>query len=590
MGYTLLENSFSKNQKILVSTKDNDSIEYVSTIDFLDSQVLSITMPLLDQMQMTLSPQQEIFIKADTGKSVIGFYSKVISFSYDNMILVNLTIPTEFEKIERRKSFRIEVMLKVQIALIGNSSYNKPVFKDATAFDLSNGGVQIISPINYSINDILLIKFQLEIDKETPVQITIKSKVIRALEEYPSFKLGTSFLNISDEDVRSITRYIFRKLIANFTTLDNVINQTLSAIENGKKQVFDISEDSRWEYQRLKNELEETRSEVERLLVQVDQLTLEEKKARLRLVTVSKDFKTYTEDDIKKSYDLAQEKQILLAQLRGQENLARFKRDSLERSLRKMNSLIEKANLLASQFSVITNYLAGNIMDMSRTIGEMKQSQQLGISILKAQEEERKRLSRDIHDGPAQIMANIVMRAEFCLRLMDIDQNRVRGELHEMQDMARKCLQEVRKIIFDLRPMVLDDLGLIPAIKRYVEEFQADCDTNIELLVIGESKRLPSAIEVSLFRVIQESLNNIKKHANAKHAMIKVELTHSKTTVVIKDDGVGFDFDKTINNREKEDFGLLGMKERIQILGGNINFITSPETGTLINISLKHQE
>jgi two-component system sensor histidine kinase DegS len=590
MEYNLLGNSFFKGQKILVSTKENESVEYVSSIDFLDSQVLSITMPLLDQMQMPLAPQQEIFIKADTDKSVVGFNSKVISFSYSNIILVNLTIPAEFEKIERRKSFRIEVMLKTQIALLSSSAYNEPVFRDATAFDISNSGIQLISPTHYSLNDLLLVRFQLEIDKEPPVQITVKSKVIRSVEDYPSYKLGTSFINISDMDVRRITRYIFKKLIANFTTLDNVISQTLSAIENGKKQVFDISEDSRWEYQRLKKELEETRSEVEKLLVQVDQLAIDEKKSRIRLATVSKDFKTYTEKDIKESYDQAQEKQILLTQLRGQENLARFKRDSLERSLRRMSGMIEKADLLASQFSVITNYLAGNIMDMSRTIGEMKQSQQLGISILKAQEEERKRLSRDIHDGPAQLMANIVMRAEFCLKLMDIDQNRVRGELHEMQDMARKCLHEVRKIIFDLRPMLLDDLGLIPAIKRYIEEFQSGCDTKIELLLIGESRRLPSAIEVSLFRVIQESLNNIRKHAQAQNAMIKVELTHSRTSVVIKDDGVGFNFDETINNREKEDFGLLGMKERIQILDGNISFNTGPGIGTLINISLKHQE
>ncbi len=586
MQFKLLGQSFAQNQKILVSTKESNAIEYISTINNIDTANLTITMPSLDQTQMPLSIQQEVFIKADTSSSVIGFTCLVKSIVYSSLTLVNLTLPTEFHKIERRKSFRIEVLLRAQIS--HKKGFNSTAaFNEATALELSSTGMLVVCPNYYSVGDIVLVKFELVIDKEKTVHI-IESKVVRTIEEYPNLKIALQFINISDKDADIITRYIFKKLVSNFTELDSVINQTLSAIENGKKQVFDISEESRFEYQRLKNELEETRVELDKLVRQVDQLTLEEKKARLNLVNVSKNFDIYTEEDIKESYAIAQEKQVKLAELRGQEILLRFKRDNLERSLRKMDSLIKKADSLASQFSVITNYLAGNIMDLSKTYGELKQAQQLGISVIKAQEEERRRLSRDIHDGPAQLMANIAMRAEFCLKLMDIDQKRVRNELFEMQDMVRKCLKDVRKIIFDLRPMVLDDLGLIPAVKRYVEEFKENCSTEIDLFIIGESKRLPTAIEVALFRVIQESLNNIQKHAKAKNAMLKIEITDHRINVIIKDDGVGFNFEQTINNRDREYYGLLGMRERIQILNGKINFSTSPGQGTTIAISVKY--
>ena len=590
MIFELLGHTFHQNQKILISSKENDNVEYVSTIHNITSQRIIITMPLLDQIQMPLSVQQELYIKAETDSSVIGFICNVSSFLYGNVTYITLSLPTKYNKIDRRKSFRIETLLKTHIALLNTNTERTPAFNDGTALNLSTTGMQIVCSNYYAAGDSILIKFDLESDRARTAKLSIKAKVVRIAEEYPNYSLATEFIDVKEKDSDIITRYIFKKLISNFTDLDNVISQTLSAIENGKKQVFDITEESRFEYQRLKKELRETRNEVEKLLTQVDKLTNEEKKARLHLATVSKNFNTYNEEDIKKSYDKAREKQIELTQLRGQENLLRFKRDNIERSLRKMDNLINKADALASQFSVITNYLAGNIMDLSRTYGEMKQAQQLGISIIKAQEEERRRLSRDIHDGPAQLMANIVMRAEFCLKLMDVDQNRVRVELFEMQDMVRQCLKDVRKIIFDLRPMVLDDLGLVPAVKRYIEEFKENCSTEVELLVIGESKRLPTAIEVAVFRVIQESLNNIRKHAKAQNAMIKIEVTENRINVVIKDDGVGFNFEHTINNREREDFGLLGMRERIQILDGSINFNTSPGLGTTITISLKYRD
>ncbi|MCL6610166.1 MAG: sensor histidine kinase [Peptococcaceae bacterium] len=375
-------------------------------------------------------------------------------------------------------------------------------------------------------------------------------------------------------------------MVSDFGNLDGIIKETLSAIENGKRQVFEIAENTRVEYMRLKKELEETRSEVENLVAQVDELSREEKRARRRLAEVSKNFAKYTENDIKKAYINAQEKQIQLAKLRGRENLLRYKRDSMEQSLRRFEAMLVKAENLASQLSVVINYLTGNLKDLSQRIGKIQQVQQLGISIIKAQEEERRRVAREIHDGPAQLMANIVMRAEFCLKMMEVDSSRVREELCALQDMVRQSLQDVRKIIFDLRPMVLDDLGLVPAVKRYVEDFQSQYNLPVELVIIGNHRRFSMAVEVALFRVIQECLNNIRKHAKASQVMIKIEILNNKINTVIKDDGVGFDPDGVMHGAGREGFGLLGMRERIQILNGIIKIHSAPGQGTMITVSL----
>ncbi len=375
-------------------------------------------------------------------------------------------------------------------------------------------------------------------------------------------------------------------MISNFNNLDAIIKETLFAIENGKKQIFDIAENTRLEHIRLKKELEEVRSETEALVAEVDSLAAEEKKARRWLAEVSKNFNKYAENDIKKAYEEAQDKQVRLARLRGRELLLRYKRDSMEQSLRRLDNMLSKAEGLASQLSVITNYLSGNLKDLSGKIGEIQQIQQLGISIIKAQEEERHRVARDIHDGPAQLLANIVMRAEFIIKMMEMDQARVREELHALQEMVRQSLQDVRKIIFDLRPMVLDDLGLVPAVKRYVEDFQAQYRIPVELVVIGNPRRFSMAVEVALFRVIQECLNNIRKHARARQVMIKLEILKKKINASVKDDGLGFNAGEMMNGAGRRGFGLLGMRERIQILKGEIHIQSAPGQGAIINVSV----
>ncbi|WP_337833543.1 sensor histidine kinase [Desulfotruncus arcticus] len=376
------------------------------------------------------------------------------------------------------------------------------------------------------------------------------------------------------------------KTLLNAALLDKIINEILLYIQESQEQVYDIAENTRTEHARVKDELEDVRKTIIQLIDRVDKLYAREKRARLHLMEVSKDFNRYTEADIKRAYERAQKLQLEVAGLQGQEHLLRYKRDNLERNLRSILDMQKKAENIMSHLGVVSQYLSKHMESLSTRIGELMQIQQLGINIIRAQEEERKRVAREIHDGPAQLLANIVMRAEYILKLMEVEPQNVKTELMRLQELVRQSLQDVRKIIFDLRPMVLDDLGLVPALNRYVEDYRNQHKQNIEFVFFGKQARLNPATEVALFRVVQEALNNVRKHAKAKNVLVKMEQLDDKVAILIKDDGIGFTPDNLEHHSGRECYGLINMRERVQILKGEYKIISGPGKGTLITLTI----
>ena len=208
---------------------------------------------------------------------------------------------------------------------------------------------------------------------------------------------------------------------------------------------------------------------------------------------VSQEFNRYGEGEIKQAYEDAHKKQIELLTLREREKLLRLRRDTLELNLKTLQSTLLHSEKMLSNVSMALKFLNNDLETVSSQIGIAHQIQALGSYIIMAQEEERKRVAREIHDGPAQSFANVVMRAEFCIKLLDKEPTKVRDELYRLIDLVQKNLQDVRKIIFDLRPMVLDDLGLVPAIKRYTEEYLKEYGIYTDTTVAGSERRLDSS-------------------------------------------------------------------------------------------------
>ncbi|MDI3535250.1 MAG: two-component system, NarL family, sensor histidine kinase DegS [Thermosediminibacterales bacterium] len=370
--------------------------------------------------------------------------------------------------------------------------------------------------------------------------------------------------------------------------LDKVINKALNALEKGKKEIFDIAETTRNECQKIERELLNLKQRAVELIKEVEHLEKHAKNARYKLMIVSRNFNKYSQEDIKEAYDKANQLQISLSLKRAEEKQIRLRRNELEIQLKNLMENVKRAENLMSQLSVITGFLKGDMKDITLQIDGIQKRQLLGAKIIQAQEEERKRIARDIHDGPAQTIANVVMCSEVCERLLDKDINKARQEISELKNNLRGVLQELRKIIFDLRPMLIDDMGLVPAIKKYLSIFEKQNNIETSFSVIGNERKLPSILEVTIFRILQEAINNVKKHAKANTVFLKIEFNNDYVTMLIRDDGRGFDTEKVFNDKKAgiETFGLMGIKERAQLMGGKLEIYSKPGKGTRVFLKI----
>lgn len=366
--------------------------------------------------------------------------------------------------------------------------------------------------------------------------------------------------------------------------LDAIVKKTIVAIETGKNQIYEIYEVARQEVENAKKNVGIIKQSTIDVIFKVDELERQERFSRLRLVEVSRNFGVNSEENIKTAYDEAKNIQVELAVARSQEQNLRSQRDEMEVRLRSMQNTVAKAEGLTTQVGAVLGYLGDHMGGVVLQIESMQQSQLFGSKIIKAQEEERRRVSREIHDGPAQAMANIVFRAEVCERLIDIDMERAKTELADLREQVRMCLKEVRKIIFDLRPMTLDDLGLVPTVKRFLDMAKERSGIISAVRLIGVERRLDSYVEVGLFRTIQEAVNNVEKHAQASEVNIVIEFRREMVSVTIEDNGKGFD---TAENVGSESFGLVGMRERINLLNGQLVIKSAKNKGTKIIIKIQ---
>lgn len=366
--------------------------------------------------------------------------------------------------------------------------------------------------------------------------------------------------------------------------MGEIIKNTLKAIESGKEEIFLIAETSRAETQRLVNELSQLKTNIKEIISQVDCQDKVERRMRQKLMEVNRSYQKYTQKEMMDTYTEAKDAQVKLQLLQQNEVQLRKRRDDLERSLTQMHVTIERAQNLMTQVSMAISLLQGGVVEALQTQNH-EQRVEMGLRVIKAQEEERRRVAREIHDGPAQTLANIVLRLEIAERLLELDPSRVKAELKDLKNLVRANLQDIRRIIFDLRPMALDDLGIVPAISKYLDNFQENYGIKCELLIEGRERRLLPAMEVALFRLVQEGMTNVAKHAHSGKVDISLIYREDWTIAKIRDYGKGFDV-KSAMNSPGEHFGLVGMRERVEMFSGLFSIHSTIGKGTLIELSI----
>jgi two-component system sensor histidine kinase UhpB len=204
---------------------------------------------------------------------------------------------------------------------------------------------------------------------------------------------------------------------------------------------------------------------------------------------------------------------------------------------------------------------------------------QLSRRLIRAQEDERHRLARDLHDEAAQALTSLLVHLRLLERAKSPEE--AQDRLQELRQLTAQALDDVRRVALDLRPTILDDLGLGPALEWRVDELNSQGDVAAEISIAGCEERLPRDLELVLYRVGQESLSNVRRHAEATHVSVSLRRDLDAVTMEIADDGVGFDT-KANTGKRYQGMGLVGMRERLGMVGGQLIIESAPGAGTRV--------
>lgn len=379
----------------------------------------------------------------------------------------------------------------------------------------------------------------------------------------------------------------------NVSQLNQIVKDTIRLIEKSKEAIYDIAEGARNEYAILESELNKLQLQTEELIKRSDELELALKISRKELAYYSKNFDKCNQQDIHDAYDRADNIRVELAVNRERERNIIIRRNDLERRLIESSRTVEKAEFLINQVATVMDYLSGDLGSINIQLEDAEKRKYLAIRVIKAQEEERRRVAREIHDGPAQTLSSIVHKLEICERHIDTDLEKAREELKNLKRTVRDSLIDVRRIIYDLRPMSIEDLGLIPTLEKYIEKFSLESDIQVNFQIIGVKRDIQDKnVTLTIFRIVQEALNNIRNHSNSKTAEVVIEFLPLRLVLKVSDRGIGFD-----SNEIKVDmddttggFGLFSMKERIELLDGTLDIDSRVGKGTTIRVTIPYDE
>ena len=220
---------------------------------------------------------------------------------------------------------------------------------------------------------------------------------------------------------------------------------------------------------------------------------------------------------------------------------------------------------------------------------EISKSKKSNLNVLESVEKERQRIARDLHDSTVQNLTSLVHKSELCMKLIDLDPIRCKLELSSMGKILREVIEDMRKMIYDLRPMSFDDIGFGVTIERALDKCQAAYNIRYSFKIEGEEYQLPNMVSISLLRIIQESCSNAINHGNAKMIDIKLIYHEDSIEFMVENDGDGFDV-STIDDLSRDDysgFGLSMMKERIYLLSGDLSIQSKAgEKGCLLTVNL----
>lgn len=327
-------------------------------------------------------------------------------------------------------------------------------------------------------------------------------------------------------------------------------------------------EEAQKDYEQTQRDLKEIDILIKQSTAEVERLAQRNAQVTSYAKQLETNFETLPRQDIKEAYQALNDVQIRLYTMRGQ-------LEKLQSDQRNLERLAEFQRRLVDLAGYGTLPAAGG-----RRGGGVEQPNV--IRVIQTEEAVRQSLVRKMHDSVASSISNFILQAEICQRFFDVNPDRARAELNALKNSAGTTFNHVKDFIFDLRPMMLDDLGVVPTLRRYVESFQEKNGIPVPITVTGVERRLESHIEVTIFRNVQELLTNALTHAQASQIHVSLDLAPDHVTAVVEDNGSGFNVDDALNHSSNRTIGLTTLRERTEMLGGTLSIQSSVGQGTRV--------
>lgn len=333
------------------------------------------------------------------------------------------------------------------------------------------------------------------------------------------------------------------------------------------------------ELSQIKRRMSEIKDQIDSMQSSVDREQGRYSSIATELRSLKENLDTTPREDIRDKYDEALDVRFRLATMRGQLEKFEANYQSLEDQQLLLSEVVAKMQGL--------DFVPGEDEDADGAGGDFDV-----VGIIQAQEDERQRLARAMHDGPAQSLTNFILQAEICQRLFDRNPDRAAEELGNLKTNASKTFQKVREFIFDLRPMMLDDLGVAPTVRRYIEAYRDKSDIEVKLNIIGEERRLENYREVTLFRGIQDVMSAARDYAAPTRIEVEMDISTDTVRVMIEDDGRGFDSENIFERVEEPGYSdarveaLRMLKSKYELVGGNIAVRSGENEGTTVRLEL----
>lgn len=247
-----------------------------------------------------------------------------------------------------------------------------------------------------------------------------------------------------------------------------------------------------------------------------------------------------------------------------------YNHDEIGRLAESFNRMLDDLQMAEAE----RNDYVGELADKERILGLLLQK------VINAQEDERKRIARELHDETSHSLTAMLIELQELRRgSLTADQE---GHAVALKSLIDQALKDINQLAWNLRPSVLDKFGLQVSLERYVEEIEAHHSFSVDLVVQGDAASLPPDVEITIYRLVQEAVTNVVKYAHARELGIMLVVNAAFVSVVVEDDGVGFDVGAVTRLRPGEHLGLLGMDERVSILGGTLDIESSVGGGTTI--------